>query len=299
MTDNVQSPTAESTEQEKKPSRRNPTVVVDNVSVVYNSENSDTADRGEVSLKQRVASRLLGRPTQSPVTAIDSITFAAYEGDSIGLIGPNGAGKSTLLRIIAGAESPAGGTVWASSQPVLQGVSAALLPQLPGIENARLGCLAMGMTREEAAAAIPDIVEFSALGKAIYRPMNTYSSGMAARLRFAISTAIRPEILLVDEALSTGDASFQEKSRERMNAMLDGAGTIFLVSHSLATIRELCNRSLWLNDGKIIAEGHPDKIAPLYVKWARFSVKGDQKNMNNVANAANRDFPPEIIKIKN
>lgn len=274
-----------------------PTVVVDSVSVVYNASSTSAEAQKNASVRQKFDQRFLGKNPKFPLVALDSISFAAYEGEAIGLIGPNGAGKSTLLRIIAGAESPLSGKVYARSQPVLQGVSAALLPELSGVENARLGCLAMGMSPIEAEAAIPDIIQFSSLGSAIYRPMKGYSSGMAARLRFAISTAIRPDVLLIDEALSTGDASFLQKSRERMDEMLGEAGTIFLVSHSLATIRQTCNRSLWLGDGEIIADGHPDKIAPLYAKWARFATRQDQKNMDIMANRGRRDYPPKQIRV--
>lgn len=274
-----------------------PTVVIDQVSVVYDTESSSAEAHDAASLGQKFGKNFLGKTPKFPVTALDSISFAAYKGEAIGLIGPNGAGKSTLLRIIAGAESPASGRVYAASQPVLQGVSAALLPELSGVENARLGCLAMGMTPAEAEEAIPNIIEFSALGDAIYRPMKGYSSGMAARLRFAISTAIRPDVLLIDEALSTGDASFLQRSRERMDIMLKEAGTIFLVSHSLTTIRQICNRSLWLSDGEIVADGHPDRIAPIYAKWAKFSTKNEPKNMKLLTDRARRDYPPQQINV--
>lgn len=275
-----------------------PSVIVDNVSVVYHVTGGSAEQQANTTLGQKLNEKLLGRPPKYPLTAVKDLTFVAYKGDSIGLIGPNGAGKSTLLRIIAGAESPAAGNVWADSQPVLQGVSAALLPQLSGLENARLGCLAMGMTPEQADDAVPDIIEFSSLGDAINRPMESYSSGMAARLRFAISTAIRPEILLIDEALATGDASFQAKSRNRMEEMLTDAGTIFIVSHSLATIRQMCNRAIWLLDGEIIADGPPDEIAKHYARWARWSVHNEPDKMKFVARGTHRDFPPEIISVE-
>lgn len=271
-------------------------VVVRNITVTYMTESTSAEERKLAKPSERVRAKLFGQTPRYPNTAVDNLSLAANEGDFVGLIGANGAGKSTLLRIIAGAESPASGSVYAAGQPILQGVSAALLPQLSGVENARLGCLAMGMTPDEAENALPDIIEFSALDKAIYHPMKTYSSGMSARLRFAISTAIRPEILLIDEALSTGDASFQEKSSQRMKSMLETAGTIFLVSHSVATIRAMCNRVIWLDQGKIIADGDPEEVSLLYTRWARQRANKDFTRMENSINAARVRFPPEELE---
>src|SRR5690606_6977869 len=129
----------------------------------------------------------------------------------------NGSGKSTLLRTLAGLEPPSSGTVLTSAKPVLLGVSAALIPDLTGAENVKLGALAMGLTPEQADAAFDQVVELSALGDAIDLPMRTYSSGMAGRLKFAISLAANPEILMIDEALATGDATFAERSKKAMD----------------------------------------------------------------------------------
>lgn len=274
-----------------------PTVIASNITVIYETEGGTKEQIQHRSIKQKVQQRLLGKDPRFPVTAVDSVSFAAYRGDSVGLIGANGAGKSTLLRIISGAESPASGTVWATSQPILQGVQAALVPNLSGRDNARLGCLAMGMTPEEADAAVPDIIEFSDLGNSIERPMKTYSSGMAARLRFSISTASSPEILLIDEALATGDGTFQQKSRMRMNSILDDAGTIFLVSHSIPTIKQNCNRAIWLDGGKIIADGHTDDIIPIYSEWVHNAIRRRSKEMTRIISQAQKDFPAQKITV--
>lgn len=274
-----------------------PTVVAKDISVVYQTEGGTADQYAQLSTFEKLKNKALGKTPKFPFTAVSSATFATYPGDSIGLIGPNGAGKSTLLRIIAGVETPASGTVWASSQPVLQGVSAALVPALSGEENARLGCLAMGLTPEQTEEAIPEIVEFSELGTAIKRPMKTYSSGMSARLRFAISTATTPEILLIDEALATGDGSFQEKSRDRMQSILCDAGTIFLVSHSIPTIRENCNRVIWLTNGRIVADGPTDDVMPLYSKWLSHAIRHRQDSMDYVVSEATKNFPPQKLVI--
>lgn len=275
-----------------------PTVVVDNVTVTYKTPSVSPEDRARLTLTQKAAARFLGREPMVDVEAVKNVSLVANDGDFIGLIGSNGAGKSTLLRIVAGAESPSGGAVYAKSQPVLLGVSAALLPQLSGIQNARLGCLAMGMTPDEAEAALPDIIDFAQLGKAIHRPMRTYSSGMGARLRFAISTAKNPDILLIDEALSTGDVSFQERSRDRMNAMLGRAGTIFLVSHSARTVESMCNRAIWLHQGELVADGDAEELAGLYIKWARYNGKGNAQGADSVVRKAKSLFPLKTINVE-
>lgn len=275
----------------------NVTVFLENVAVEYSTPSSDPGVASSSSFARRLTNRIAGRSPMIKVSPFSEISLAAEAGDAIGVIGQNGAGKSTLLRLIAGTESPSEGTVFAKSQPILLGISAALIPKLSGRENARLGCLAMGMSPEEAEAAIPEIIEFSTLGSAIHRPMETYSSGMAARLRFAISTAGKPEILLIDEALSTGDASFQDKSRARMNELLAAAGTVFLVSHAPNTIRELCNRYIWLHDGKIIADGTDDQVLKDYQRWARFYGARDfQKAKIVVRNYADSYQPPKFIE---
>src|SRR5699024_11178260 len=121
------------------------------------------------------------------------------------------------------------------------------------------------------------IAEWTELGDAIKRPMSTYSSGMGARLGFAISTAVDPEILLIDEALSTGDAAFGSKAKDRMNALLERAGNLFLVSHSIGQIEKTCKRTLWINQGRIISDGPTDEVSPTYHEWARLMGKKDKQ----------------------
>ncbi|MDU2590831.1 MAG: ABC transporter ATP-binding protein, partial [Atopobium sp.] len=164
------------------------------------------------------------------VDALKDVSFAVRPSESIGLIGLNGSGKSTLLKLIAGVENPTSGEILVRSQPMLMGVNAALQGNLPGETNIYLGCLALGMSPSEATEQIPLLAEWTELGDAVKRPMSTYSAGMKARLAFAISTAVKPEILLIDEALSTGDAAFGWKARARMNEVLERAGNLFFVS---------------------------------------------------------------------
>ncbi|WP_354587050.1 ABC transporter ATP-binding protein [Janibacter sp. UYMM211] len=220
--------------------------------------------------------RRLWKRAQS-VHALRDVSFVARRGEVIGIVGHNGSGKSSLLRIIAGLETPTSGTVLATSDPTFLGVNAALIPELTGAKNVRLGLLAMGLDPAQADAAVDDVIELAALGDAIQRPMKTYSSGMGARLRFAIAAAAQPDILLIDEALATGDAATKARSEERMRQIRDQAGTIFLVSHAAQTIEEMCTRALWLHEGELIADGPARETARMYRWWAWNIAQGEEE----------------------
>ena len=172
-----------------------------------------------------------------------------------GLIGANGSGKSTLLQAIAGLLPPEQGCVYTSGQAALLGVNAALLDDLTGERNVVLGCLAMGMSPQETKDSFQSIVDFSGVGNFIDYPMRTYSTGMAQRLRFAIASAKSHDVLLIDEALATGDAPFRAKSHKRIEELRAEAGTVFLVAHNLGEVEETCNRVIWLERGEIIMDG--------------------------------------------
>lgn len=202
------------------------------------------------------------------VHALRGVSFVAHAGESIGIVGTNGSGKSTLLSIIAGLDQPTSGEVLASSQPILLGVGAALQQELSGIDNARLGLLAMGLTPAQVADAIPRVRELAGIGEAIHRPIRTYSSGMGSRLSFAIATASEPEILLLDEVLATGDAASVKRAEQRMNEVRARAGTVFLVSHAAQTIQETCSRAIWLHEGELIQDGPAESTAEAYRWWA-------------------------------
>ncbi|KAB1640854.1 ABC transporter ATP-binding protein [Gulosibacter chungangensis] len=206
--------------------------------------------------------------------ALRGVSLYAVEGEFIGLLGRNGSGKSTFLRVLAGLETPTSGTVMASAKPQLLGVSAALLPNLSGLENIRLGLLAMGMSPEEAEERRDRIVEFADIGDSIRMPMRTYSSGMGARLRFAISVAADPEIIMIDEALATGDAAFLERSQQAMRGLMGRSGTGFLVSHSAGTIQSMCTRAVWMDQGEVIADGDPAEVLRQYQRFAKALAKG-------------------------
>ena len=213
-------------------------------------------------LRQRIVTRTgTGR---SVVQALRGVSFDVAEGDAVGVIGPNGSGKSTLLAALAGLLTPTKGEILVADEPKLLGVGATLIPRASGYRNIRLGCLALGMTNREVDEKIEEIVAFSELGDAIQRPLRTYSSGMRARLHFAIATSVHPRILLIDEALAVGDKRFRAKSTQRINDMLANAGTLLLVSHSLNQIRRQCTRALWIEEGLLRADGPVDEVVDAY-----------------------------------
>lgn len=243
------------------------TVLADDVRLRYHT----TTDAN-----RRRLSRLFQRKRTSYL-ALRGISLVARKGEFIGIVGRNGSGKSSLLRVLAGLEPPTSGAVATSSTPQLLGVNAALMPNLSGEENIRLGLLALGLTPEEAKSRRDRIVQLADIGEAIFMPMRTYSSGMSARLRFAISVAAEPEILMIDEALATGDAAFMERSRQAMNQMLDRAGTVFLVNHAAQTIEKMCTRAVWLEQGEVVADGPAVEIARMYRWFAHNLAKGKEE----------------------
>lgn len=244
------------------PGTRVPTVIVDDLHVTYRVHGgggSGTAASAFARILKRRAA-----PTLRKVHAVRGVTFTAYRGEAVGLVGRNGSGKSTLLRAVAGLLPPDSGNVFTEGQPSLLGVNAALMNDLSGERNIVLGCLAMGMTPEAVRERFDEIVEFSGVGDFIRLPMRTYSSGMAARLRFAIAAAKTHDVLLVDEALATGDREFRQRSQQRVQELREEAGTVFLVSHSLSVIRETCDRVLWIDKGLIKMDGDVDSVIDSY-----------------------------------
>jgi len=249
---------------------RVPTIIVDDIHVVYRVYGAGTPGSGNPVAGLR---RILTR-TRSPrireVHAIKGVSFTAYQGEAIGLIGSNGSGKSTMLRAIAGLLPVNRGAVYTMGQPSLLGVNAALMNDLSGERNVELGCLAMGMSRAEVRRLTPGIIEFSGIndrGDFASLPMRTYSSGMAARLRFAIAAAKQHDVLLIDEALATGDARFRRRSEDRVRELRASAGTVFLVSHSISSIVDTCDRTIWLESGVLRMDGPTGEVVREYDKY--------------------------------
>ncbi len=246
-----------------------PTVIADGVDIVYRV-NGTGAGRGSATaalhriLRRERAERASG---VRRVHAVRNVSFVAYRGEAIGLIGTNGSGKSTLLKAVAGLLPVENGRIYTDGQPSLLGVNAALMSDLTGERNVHLGGLAMGMSREEIRSRYQEIVDFSGInekGDFITLPMRTYSSGMAARLRFSIAAAKDHDVLLVDEALATGDRSFQRRSEARIRELRKHAGTVFLVSHNNKSIRDTCDRVLWLERGELRMDGPTDEVLKEY-----------------------------------
>ncbi|MEU6430255.1 ABC transporter ATP-binding protein [Microbispora sp. NPDC046973] len=255
------------TQNPQNPKAGTPTVIVDDLHIVYKVYGSASdAEKGNAASALMRILRRQGRPQMKEVHAVKGVSFVAHHGDAIGIIGRNGSGKSTLLRAIAGLLPPHKGAVYTNGQPSLLGVNAALMKELTGERNIILGCYAMGMSPSEVREKYDEIVDFSGIGDFVQFPMSTYSSGMGARLRFAISSAKTHDVLLIDEALATGDREFKKKSQQRIKQMRDSAGTVFLVAHNLDVIEETCNRVIWLHKGKIRMEGDPQEVLEAYNK---------------------------------
>jgi teichoic acid transport system ATP-binding protein len=246
---------------------RIPTVIADNVNIIYRIHSGGTVSTNSpvAALKRMVTGSR--SPVIREVHAVRGVSFVFYRGEAIGLIGSNGSGKSTLLRAVAGLLPTDSGALYTVGQPSLLGVNAALQNDLSGERNVILGLLALGMSKAEARQRAPEVIDFSGInerGDFASLPMTTYSSGMAGRLRFAIAAAKEHDVLLIDEALSTGDARFARRSEERVMQLREAAGTVVLVSHSITTIREMCERTIWLESGVIRADGPTEQVCDEY-----------------------------------
>ncbi|MFB8180272.1 ABC transporter ATP-binding protein [Streptomyces sp. NPDC055966] len=251
---------------------RRPTVIADELHIVYRVNGARTGRGSATAALSRIVRRGSGDGARGvrTVHAVRGVSFVAHRGEAIGLIGSNGSGKSTLLRAVAGLLPAERGKVYTDGQPSLLGVNAALMNDLTGERNVILGGLAMGMSREQIRARYQEIVAFSGInekGDFITLPMRTYSSGMAARLRFSIAAAKYHDVLMIDEALATGDRGFQKRSEDRIRELRKEAGTVFLVSHNNKSIRDTCDRVLWLERGELRMDGPTDEVLREYEKF--------------------------------
>ena len=241
-----------------------PSVVADHLSVTYKIQTDKRRELRRVLVGQQSRRRRM-----RTVEAVRDVSFVVRPGESIGVIGHNGSGKSTLLRAIAGLQPATDGRVFASSRPVLLGVNAALDGDVSGHGNVYLGGTALGFSRAELHERVDDILEIAGLTDFADMPLRAYSSGMKARLGFAIATATTPDILLIDESLGVGDEEFRDQSEDRINEMLAASGTVFIVSHKAAAIVKMCSRVLWLDHGRLVADGEPEEIVHAYRKLMR------------------------------
>jgi ABC-2 type transport system ATP-binding protein len=218
-----------------------------------------------VSFKDYAIRRLRGQVDFHDFLALDRISLKVAEGETLGVIGRNGAGKSTLLKVIARVHRPSSGQIIVRGDvaPLLE-LGAAFHPELSGRENVFLNATLLGHKRRDVQERFDEIVAFSELGEFIDAPLRAYSSGMVARLGFALATTWRPKILLIDELFAVGDETFQAKCRRRIEEFRDRGVTVMLVSHSTALLRELCTRVIWLERGRIAAGGDPSAVTAAY-----------------------------------
>lgn len=237
-----------------------PIVTVDHVSLKFKIEQNRAN-----SLKEFCVRWLKHDLISEDFWALSGVSFEVEKGDVIGIIGHNGAGKSTLLKVISGIMKPTEGSVEAHGNivPMLE-LGSGFDFELSGRENIYLNGAILGYSEQFLDSKYQEIVDFSELGGFIEAPLRTYSSGMLARLAFSVACIVEPEILIVDEILSVGDADFQEKSRARMMELMTGGTTVFFVSHSLEQIREMCNKVLWLEHGHVQAFGDAEAICDRY-----------------------------------
>jgi ABC-2 type transport system ATP-binding protein len=199
------------------------------------------------------------------VKALDGVSFEVFEGDRVGLVGHNGSGKTTLLRTLAGIYEPVGGVIQANGRVFpLFDLQLGMDPDSTGIENIWMRGKMLGLTTKEIKDALDDIADFTELGDYLYMPMRAYSTGMAVRLGFAISTAIVPEILILDEMIGAGDAAFLSRADMRLKTFLSRTGILVIASHSMTILKQWCNKGLLLEQGKMVAFGPLDDILSIY-----------------------------------
>lgn len=238
----------------------NTVISVENVSMTFNM-NKEKID----SLKEYFIKMAKHELMFKKFSALQDISFNISKGEVVGLVGLNGSGKSTLLKIIAGVMKPTTGkvSVKGSVAPLIE-VGAGFNPDLSGRENIYLNSYLLGFTKKYVDAHIDEIIEFSELEDFIDVPLKNYSSGMKSRLGFAVATAVDPDVLIVDEVLAVGDFKFQQKCQNKIQQLMAGDTTVFIVSHNISQIRELCTRCIWLEKGHMVADGPAEEICEKY-----------------------------------
>ena len=211
--------------------------------------------------------RFVKRNPNSYFWALKGVSFKVKTGECLGIIGKNGAGKSTLLSLILGTIYPTRGYVKVSQRitPLLE-LGAGFHPDLTGRENILINGVLLGLTQDEVMQRMGDIIAFSEIGEFVDMPVRTYSSGMYLRLAFSVAIHIDPRLLLIDEVLAVGDAAFQKKSQDALTGLIKGVVTTLFVSHNMDAIKKICDRTIWLADGEIKAEGEPEKVVEEYLR---------------------------------
>ncbi len=219
-------------------------------------------------IKNSVGSMFKRKREKKTFEAIKGISFAIDHGENTALIGSNGSGKSTLLRMIAGTLVPDSGSLTIQSDSTsLLALGTGVNPTLTGRENIYLSGLLLGLSKEQIDRQVEEMIEFAEIGDFIDHPMQTYSSGMRSRLSFSVVASIEPDLLLIDELFSVGDAHFRKKSGERIHKMINDDRTVVMVSHDMNIIRKNCKRVLWLEKGELKMDGTPEEVIPEYEKF--------------------------------
>jgi ABC-type polysaccharide/polyol phosphate transport system ATPase subunit len=217
------------------------------------------------SFREAVFRTLLGRDEIVDIWALKDVDFILERGGSLGLIGDNGAGKSTLCLLLSQIMAPTSGKVEVAGKvSALLTLGAGFQPDLTGRDNVFLNGIYLGYTRDEIEAKFDEVVAFSELGEFIDLPVRTYSGGMRARLAFSIAASIQPQILIIDELMGVGDRNFQKKSKTRMKELISESQALVVVSHQMDTIRDLCSRTIWLDKGRIVAQGPTEEVVKQY-----------------------------------
>ncbi len=236
-------------------------VKVENLDVVYR-----TSYEKVPTFKSALKRMGKGERVVKEVLALQDISFEITHGTVLGIVGHNGAGKSTLMRAISGILPPSSGRIEVHGRiSTLLALGVGFNPALSGQENVMLGGLAAGLSRDEVNERYQVIADFAELGEFIEMPMRTYSSGMFSRLAFSVAVHMEPDVLIIDEALSAGDAKFKKKAAEKMDELMGQARTMLLVSHALGTIKEMCNDAIWLDHGRLMRRGEPNEIVDAYL----------------------------------
>jgi len=238
-----------------------------------------------------------GKKYSTEFYALKGISFAVEPGETIGIIGVNGSGKSTLLKIISGVTTPSNGEVWRKGRvSALLELGAGFNPEFTGRENIYLNGVLSGLGQKELREKEPRIIEFAGIGGFIDQPVKMYSSGMLARLAFAVSIFIEPEIMIIDEALAVGDVKFQLKCLDRIRS-LQGKTTIFYVSHDLNSVAAICNRVIWLHQGRLKGLGQPKEMINAYTEFI-LSDNPDEPAVDEVIEQARPVFGTGKVKLE-